>query len=295
MLLRRDPMPAAALAITELHRACRSHARTHALTAWLSGPLRALLRLERWLPGFLTRWNRVPSKTQPRKPGAWRHFARVLRVPHDPFLVCTVGSIDVWPGASNVIPGHVNFTVDVRSESDALRERVVGAARAAVAAACGGLECRVLKTHSAPGVACSQAHTERLVAAARAVTGAQRSGAEALRDQGGRNACAASDVAQSAGVDGTGADTGARCTQREASKAPSNVRAAQLVGATGQVPTLPSGAGHDAMALAQATDIAMLFVRCKGGISHSPQESVQPEDVAFATRVLTVYLAETVL
>lgn len=34
----------------------------------------------------------------------------------DPSLVCSVGSIGVWPGASNVIPGSANFSVDIRSE-----------------------------------------------------------------------------------------------------------------------------------------------------------------------------------
>ena len=37
---------------------------------------------------------------------------------------------------------------------------------------------------------------------------------------------------------------------------------------------LPSGAGHDAVTMAGVTDIAMLFVRCAGGISHNPDESV---------------------
>ena len=32
----------------------------------------------------------------------------------DDALVCTVGSVSVWPGASNVIPGVVNISVDVR-------------------------------------------------------------------------------------------------------------------------------------------------------------------------------------
>src|SRR6185369_4820101 len=42
-----------------------------------------------------------------------------------------------------------------------------------------------------------------------------------------------------------------------------------------QVPLLPSGAGHDAAAMAAITPVAMLFVRCKGGISHHPDESVR--------------------
>jgi len=43
-----------------------------------------------------------------------------------------------------------------------------------------------------------------------------------------------------------------------------------------------SVAGHDAMAVAEATDVAMLFVRCKGGISHSADESVRTDDVGVA-------------
>ncbi|MEQ5054987.1 allantoate amidohydrolase [Klebsiella michiganensis] len=46
--------------------------------------------------------------------------------------------------------------------------------------------------------------------------------------------------------------------------------------------TLPSGAGHDAIAMAERWPSAMLFVRCKGGISHHPAESVTADDVALA-------------
>lgn len=41
-----------------------------------------------------------------------------------------------------------------------------------------------------------------------------------------------------------------------------------------------SRAGHDAMAIAEVTDVAMLFVRCNDGISHHPDESVREVDVA---------------
>jgi allantoate deiminase len=49
---------------------------------------------------------------------------------------------------------------------------------------------------------------------------------------------------------------------------------------------LPSGAGHDGMALAAITDICMLFVRCKGGISHSPLEAITEADAAAGASVL---------
>lgn len=42
---------------------------------------------------------------------------------------------------------------------------------------------------------------------------------------------------------------------------------------------LMSGAGHDAMAMAEVTDCAMYFVRCKGGVSHHPDESIEQADL----------------
>jgi allantoate deiminase len=41
-----------------------------------------------------------------------------------------------------------------------------------------------------------------------------------------------------------------------------------------------SGAGHDAMILAEKVPAAMIFVRSPGGISHDPAESAELEDVA---------------
>lgn len=43
-----------------------------------------------------------------------------------------------------------------------------------------------------------------------------------------------------------------------------------------------SGAGHDAMILAEKVPSAMIFLRCPGGISHDPAESVRVDDVAKA-------------
>jgi allantoate deiminase len=53
---------------------------------------------------------------------------------------------------------------------------------------------------------------------------------------------------------------------------------------------LPSGAGHDAAILARITPAAMLFIRCKGGISHHPGESVSRQDVRSALAVLNDFL-----
>ncbi len=53
---------------------------------------------------------------------------------------------------------------------------------------------------------------------------------------------------------------------------------------------LASGAGHDAAALSAITPVGMLFVRCRDGLSHHPDESVQPEDVHIAIAVMLDFL-----
>ena len=53
---------------------------------------------------------------------------------------------------------------------------------------------------------------------------------------------------------------------------------------------LPSGAGHDAMAIAAALPVAMLFVRCRDGISHHPDELVTAADAEAALDVLLAFL-----
>jgi allantoate deiminase len=53
---------------------------------------------------------------------------------------------------------------------------------------------------------------------------------------------------------------------------------------------LPSGAGHDAAQMAALSPVAMLFVRCKEGISHNPAESVRREDAGVAIEVMGRFL-----
>ena len=50
---------------------------------------------------------------------------------------------------------------------------------------------------------------------------------------------------------------------------------------------LPSGAGHDAMAMAAMCPQGMIFIRCgNGGISHNPLETITEEDARLGARVL---------
>lgn len=57
-----------------------------------------------------------------------------------------------------------------------------------------------------------------------------------------------------------------------------------------RAPRLASGAGHDAVPMAERFPVAMLFVRHPGGISHHPDERVDQPDVASALKVLTQFI-----
>ena len=53
---------------------------------------------------------------------------------------------------------------------------------------------------------------------------------------------------------------------------------------------LTSGAGHDAVAIADLCPVAMLFVRCEKGISHHPSEAVKIDDIGKALEVTHYFL-----
>jgi allantoate deiminase len=147
-----------------------------------------------------------------------------------PGLVATVGQVNVQPGASNVIPGQVTLSLDIRHQDNAVREQ-----------ACRQLEGRTREIGLARGILPTWQYLQ---------------GHDAVP-------CAP------------------HLTELLA-------RTIQEMGYP--LHALPSGAGHDAAVLAELTDIAMLFVRCKGGISHNPAESVTPEDVGIAINVLERFL-----
>ena len=148
----------------------------------------------------------------------------------DAELVGTVGRIEAKPGAINVIPGEVQFTIDLRAPRDELRAQAVGSARAQV-------EAIAKKRH----VGCRIEMLQQL----------------------GVAACAPWLMSQ----------------------------LERAVAAEGfPVRKLPSGAGHDGMALKSIADIAMLFVRCKGGVSHNPAESITEADAAVGARTLLRFI-----
>ncbi|WP_439574895.1 allantoate amidohydrolase [Phreatobacter sp.] len=66
------------------------------------------------------------------------------------------------------------------------------------------------------------------------------------------------------------------------------VQAATALGI--DAPRLVSGAGHDGQSMARLTDFAMIFVRCKGGISHNPAEFSTSADMGAAVATLIRFI-----
>lgn len=148
----------------------------------------------------------------------------------DADLVGTVGIINALPGASNVIPGRVSFTLDIRAPEDQHRKQAVAVIRQRIETIA---KQRELSLHI------DVTHENRTVPCA-----------PWLKAQ----------MAEAVAAEGYGDFE------------------------------LPSGAGHDGMAMIDIADVAMLFVRCRGGISHNPAEHVEPADADAGARVLLRFI-----
>jgi allantoate deiminase len=145
-------------------------------------------------------------------------------------ITATVGKLEVESGASNVIPGNVLLTLDVRDQKDAPRLAAVKALqiKAQTIAKRRGLKLIWQLVQQTAAVPCDKNLTQIFSKCV-----AQR-GLEVLK--------------------------------------------------------LPSGAGHDAAALSAICPVAMLFVRCKNGVSHNPAEVVKTADVRVAIEVLADFV-----
>ena len=147
-----------------------------------------------------------------------------------PQVVATVGVIEASPGAINVIPAKVRFSVDLRAPTDQVREQAKGKVEGRLREIAKERELTISFTplDEAKATPCDP--------------GLMRELSDALARQGHR------------------------------------------------VFTLPSGAGHDAMAMARLCPVAMLFIRCKGGVSHNPAEAITVEDAQAAIEVMLDFL-----
>jgi allantoate deiminase len=145
-------------------------------------------------------------------------------------VTATVGKIEAAPGVSNVIPGKVSLTLDVRDQKDSRRLAAVKALqiKAKIIVRRRGLKLSWLPVQQTAAVPCDEMLTQIV----------------------------------------------SKCVARRGL----------------DVLKLPSGAGHDAAALSAICPVAMLFVRCKNGVSHNPAESVKAGDVRVAIEVLADFV-----
>jgi len=142
-----------------------------------------------------------------------------------PPMVATVGYLEVNPGTTNVIPGRVQLTIDIRSphKNDLAEAILYLKGQSGIIADTRGLTIEWDQTSSENPIECDPSLSNQL-----------------------EQACSAA-------------------------------------GHSYQV--LPSGAGHDAIAIAKVAPVCMLFVRCKNGISHNPLEEAAVDDIAAAIDV----------
>jgi allantoate deiminase len=145
-------------------------------------------------------------------------------------VVATVGQVTIHPGASNVIPGLVEVSLDVRHADESVRAE----------------------------------RTRRILERADEI-GARRGVETSTRLQGD--------------------NPSVPCAPRLVSLLAKAIESEGL-----EVVRLASGAGHDAVPMSAVADVAMLFVRCKGGISHNPAESVTAADVSVSIDVLSRFM-----
>ena len=147
-------------------------------------------------------------------------------------VVGTVGILRVTPGAINVIPGEVTFTVDIRGKDDVDRRNVVAEVSRAVREAAEQRNCfvQISVLHEAVSAPCAERMIKIIERAIATV------GFEPCR--------------------------------------------------------MPSGAGHDAAAMAEFCDVGMIFLRSERGVSHNPAERTSEEDVTAGINIMMKVLDE---
>lgn len=174
-------------------------------------------------------------------------------------LVATVGTLLIEPASTNVIPGLVRFSIDIRAPVDSDRLAAVKEILDSVDSleASRGVKVSYEQTHNVAAV--SMTPWVREVLGNLTVTPTPAWVAACIAETGSDNCSASFD-------------------SEDAEKTPM------------KAVTLTSGAGHDTQFMSRLTDVGMIFVRCRDGVSHHVDEHVEDEDSYDGARALLMGL-----
>lgn len=126
--------------------------------------------------------------------GASEAIATIERIGRSGDGIATVGRIEVWPGAVNVIPGRADFSLDLRAETDEERDALWLRMQAEIGDACAarGLRFEHVEHHEAAAAPCAPWLQEAVVEGIRSTGDADPM---ALWSRAGHDAMAMASVA----------------------------------------------------------------------------------------------------
>ncbi|KAG5785986.1 hypothetical protein H9Q73_000424 [Fusarium xylarioides] len=148
--------------------------------------------------------------------------------------LASTGILNLTPGSTNTIPGHVSFTLDIRSPSDETVEKLEEELRRDFDLLAQGTDVDGLLARSTPALPLSLKWRTDTISTA---TKFHPDCIQAVRES------AESILGKDAAVD------------------------------------ISSGAGHDSVYTNKHCPTTMIFIPCKGGVSHNPEEYSSPEDL----------------
>ncbi|KAF4982991.1 hypothetical protein FZEAL_1492 [Fusarium zealandicum] len=156
--------------------------------------------------------------------------------------LASTGILNLLPGSTNTIPGHVSFTLDIRAPADETVEKLEREVKRDFELLAEGTDVDGLLAGSTPGLPLSLSWRTDMVSSA---TRFHPDCIQAVREA-----------------------------------------AESVLGSKDGMVDISSGAGHDSVHTSKHCPTTMIFIPCRGGVSHNPEEYSTPEDCAIGAEVL---------
>ncbi|KAI8662187.1 hypothetical protein NCS56_01022200 [Fusarium sp. Ph1] len=156
--------------------------------------------------------------------------------------LASTGILNLTPGSTNTIPGHVSFTMDIRAPADKTVELVEKEMKRDFGLLAQGIDVDGLLAGSTPSLPLSLTWQTDTISTA---TKFHPDCIQAVRES-----------------------------------------AESVLGTKDGMIDISSGAGHDSVHTSKHCPTTMIFIPCKGGVSHNPEEYSTPEECAIGAEVL---------